>query len=114
MIVVVAFMKGFQQKFEEDIVDAQGHARTHSLAGPVNGNGFRLNCLKNKVLIFSLPSETNSCTKERSNQFHWQCVVTSLLSGPPVLPLDEFLANGPVKDAGSCGLGCNPIPSVMR
>ena len=27
MIVVVAFMKGFQHKFREDIIDAQGHAR---------------------------------------------------------------------------------------
>ena len=27
MIVVVAFMQGFQQKFRSDIIDAQGHAR---------------------------------------------------------------------------------------
>ena len=27
MIVVVAFMQGFQNKFREDIIDAQGHAR---------------------------------------------------------------------------------------
>ena len=26
MIVVVAFMKGFQEKFRTDIIDAQGHA----------------------------------------------------------------------------------------
>ena len=27
MIVVVAFMQGFQQKFRSDIIDSQGHAR---------------------------------------------------------------------------------------
>ena len=30
MIVVVAFMQGFQQKFRSDIIDAQGHARAVS------------------------------------------------------------------------------------
>ena len=32
MIVVVAFMKGFQHKFREDIIDAQGHARAIPLS----------------------------------------------------------------------------------
>ena len=32
MIVVVAFMKGFQHKFKEDIIDAQGHARAIPLS----------------------------------------------------------------------------------
>ena len=27
MIVVIAFMQGFQQKFRNDIIDSQGHAR---------------------------------------------------------------------------------------
>ena len=27
MIVVIAFMQGFQQKFRKDIINAQGHAR---------------------------------------------------------------------------------------
>ena len=27
MIVVIAFMQGFQEKFRADIIDAQGHAR---------------------------------------------------------------------------------------
>ena len=32
MIVVVAFMKGFQHKFRADIIDAQGHARAIPLS----------------------------------------------------------------------------------
>ena len=31
MIVVIAFMQGFQQKFRKDIINAQGHARAKSL-----------------------------------------------------------------------------------
>ena len=27
MIVVIAFMQGFQEKFKSDIIDSQGHAR---------------------------------------------------------------------------------------
>jgi len=32
MIVVIAFMQGFQQKFRSDIIDAQGHARVVPLS----------------------------------------------------------------------------------
>ena len=31
MIVVIAFMQGFQQKFRNDIIDAQGHGRINQV-----------------------------------------------------------------------------------
>ena len=40
MIVVIAFMQGFQEKFKSDIIDAQGHARMI----PVNPQGGQWTC----------------------------------------------------------------------
>ena len=65
MIVVVAFMKGFQHKFREDIIDAQGHARSHSfrsynqLAGGAAGTpGY-----EGSYLCNSLPAGSTARTK---------------------------------------------------
>ena len=41
MIVVIAFMQGFQEKFKSDIIDAQGHARMI----PVNPQGRSMDVL---------------------------------------------------------------------
>ena len=47
MIVVVAFMKGFQHKFREDIIDAQGHARAFPLRQPKQWQTIRQELIKN-------------------------------------------------------------------
>ena len=45
MIVVIAFMQGFQEKFKSDIIDAQGHARMI----PVNPQGRSMDVLSSLV-----------------------------------------------------------------
>ena len=56
MIVVVAFMKGFQHKFREDIIDAQGHARAIPLGRTTNWRAVQQELLDMKEVISVSPT----------------------------------------------------------
>ena len=72
MIVVVAFMKGFQQKFREDIVDAQGHARAIPLGRTREWQRLQAELLEKPEVSAVSPylARSSSCAKEKINQFH--------------------------------------------
>ena len=64
MIVVVAFMQGFQQKFRSDIIDAQGHARAVPLdRGNSTGEGTSIRSLaiRRGREVVSLHARTPTC-----------------------------------------------------
>ena len=73
MIVVVAFMKGFQQKFREDIVDAQGHARAIPLGRTREWQRLQTELLEKPEVSAVSPYLQGSVLvqKEKINQFHW-------------------------------------------
>ena len=94
MIVVVTFMKGFQQKFREDIVDAQGHARAIPLSRTLEWKKLQAELLKTpEVSGFHLQDQFS----KKRRPIDPAAIGLDLSSGPPVLPLDKFLENGQLK-----------------
>jgi ABC-type lipoprotein release transport system permease subunit len=112
MIVVVAFMKGFQQKFREDIVDAQGHARAIPLGRTREWQRLQAELLeKTEVSAVSPYLQGPVLVQKREDQSIPLAIGLDLTSGPPVLPLDEFLANGQLRMQAHAALDVTPVPS---
>ena len=98
MIVVVAFMKGFQQKFREDIVDAQGHARAIPLGRTREWQGLQAELMeKPEVFAVSPYLQGPVLVQKSDNQSIPLAIGLDLTIGPAVLPLDEFLGNGQLR-----------------
>ena len=115
MIVVVAFMKGFQQKFREDIVDAQGHARAIPLGRTREWQRLQAELLeKTEVSAVSPYLQGPVLVQKREDQSIPLAIGLDLTSGPPVLPLDEFLANGQLRMQAHAALDVTLFLQVMR
>ena len=112
MIVVVTFMKGFQQKFREDIVDAQGHARAIPLSRTLEWKKLQAELLKTpEVSAVSPYLQGPILVQKRDDQSIPLAIGLDLSSGPPVLPLDKFLENGQLKMQAHDALDVTPVPS---
>lgn len=111
MIVVVAFMKGFQHKFREDIIDAQGHARALPLSRTKEWASLQYQLLKSPEVLAVTPYLQGPLLVQK-NDYH--SVPLSLgidfSAGEPVLPLDEFLKNGQLKMEAHKAVDVTPVP----
>ena len=95
MIVVVAFMQGFQEKFKSDIIDAQGHARMI----PVNPKGRSmdvLSLLNEQDDIIGISSYVQGQLLLQNRDYNSIPLAIGLEpdSCSEVLPLNEFLKQG--------------------
>ena len=95
MIVVIAFMQGFQEKFKSDIIDAQGHARMI----PVNPQGRSMDVLSSldeQDDIIGISSYVQGQLLLQNRDYNSIPLAIGLEpdSCSEVLPLNEFLKQG--------------------
>ena len=113
MIVVVAFMQGFQQKFRSDIIDAQGHARAVPLQR-------QLEWREDSQKIASQPEvEKVSAYMQghlllQNRDYHAVPFSMGIDPGQSdgVLPLNQFLKKGFVPVQGYDSKDVTPIPTT--
>jgi len=111
MIVVVAFMKGFQQKFREDIIDAQGHARVIPLSRTKAWPALQKELLSDpKVLAISPYLQGPLLVQKGENHSVPLSIGIDFSSGPSVLPLDNFLDNGKLTMEAHGAVDVTPVP----
>jgi ABC-type lipoprotein release transport system permease subunit len=113
MIVVVAFMQGFQQKFRSDIIDAQGHARAVPLKKQVDW--------QKDIKKISLHAEVEKVSPYiqghlllQNRDYH--AVPFSMGIDPSesdgVLPLNQFLHKGFIPIQGYDSRDVTPVPTT--
>jgi len=113
MIVVVAFMKGFQHKFREDIIDAQGHARAFPVKQPARWLDLRDDLKSNPdVAAVSPYAQTALLLQNRNEQSVPFSIGIDPGELPHVLPLDDFLQRGHGKMHSTDALDVTPVPTV--
>ena len=113
MIVVVAFMQGFQQKFRSDIIDSQGHARAVPLQRKIAWR-------KDSQKIASLPEVAMVSTYVQGHLLvqnrDYHAVPFSMGINPSqpkgVLPINEFLKKGFVPVHGYDSKDITPVPTI--
>ncbi len=102
MIVVIAFMQGFQEKFKSDIIDAQGHARMI----PVNPQGRSMDVLSSldeQDDIIGISSYVQGQLLLQNRDYNSIPLAIGLEpdSCSEVLPINEFLKSRPFGDGFS-------------
>ncbi len=113
MIVVVAFMKGFQHKFREDIIDAQGHARAFPVKQPARWLELRDDLKSNPdVAAVSPYAQTALLLQNRNEQSVPFSIGIDPGELPHVLPLDDFLRRGHGRMQSTDALDVTPVPTV--
>ena len=111
MIVVVAFMKGFQQKFREDIIDAQGHARVIPLSRTKSWPALQKELLSDsKILATSPYLQGPLLVQKGDNNSVPLSIGIDFSAGPSVLPLDDFLKNGKLTMEAHGAMDVTPVP----
>ena len=113
MIVVIAFMQGFQQKFRADIIDSQGHARVV----PLNPNPSWpkvLDGLAERKDILGVSPYLQGQLLLQNRSYHAIPFSMGLdpEDGGQVIPLDDFLANGQLLLEGYDSQDVTPIPTM--
>lgn len=111
MIVVVAFMKGFQHKFREDIIDAQGHARAVPLGRSKLWPELRRE-LNDRPEVLAVSPYLQGPLFVQNRDYHAVpiSIGLDLSGGDSALPLDEFLANGQIRMEAYEGVDLTPVP----
>ena len=113
MIVVVAFMQGFQQKFRSDIIDAQGHARAVPLHRKLDWRR-DINKILSHSEVEKLSPYMQGHLLVQNRDYH--AVPFSMGIEPTevngVLPMDQFLKKGFTKVEGYDSLDVTPVPSM--
>ncbi len=111
MIVVVAFMKGFQHKFREDIIDAQGHARAIPLSRNKQWKILHKDLLIHPGVEAVSPYLQGPLLAQKQN-YHAVPLAIGIdpLMGQSVLPVDEFLQNGHSRMEAHDAIDVTPIP----
>lgn len=113
MIVVVAFMQGFQQKFRSDIIDAQGHARAVPLQRQID---WRVDVIKveSRAKVEKVSPYMQGHLLLQNRDYHAvpfsMGIEASEKNG--VLPLNEFLRKGFVSVQGYDSKDATPIPTI--
>ena len=111
MIVVVAFMKGFQHKFREDIIDAQGHARAIPLSRTTQWKTLQQELLKHPGIEAVSPYLQGPLLAQKDNYHSVPLAIGIDQSiGSSVLPLAEFLENGHLRMEAHDAIDVTPVP----
>jgi len=112
MIVVVAFMKGFQQKFRADIIDAQGHARAVPLSRTREWPQLGKELLAKPEVLAATPYLQGPLLVQKNEYSSVPLTIGMDFSGgPSVLPLDQFLAEGHLRMEAHDAVDVTPVPS---
>ena len=113
MIVVVAFMQGFQQKFRSDIIDAQGHARAVPQQRQIawRDDVEKMESQK-EVQKVSPYMQGHLLVQNRDSHAVPFSMGIEPSQANGVLPLNQFLKEGFIPIQGHNSEDCTPIPSM--
>ena len=113
MIVVIAFMQGFQQKFRKDIINAQGHARVVPLKPYASWDKIppRLRKIDNVV---GVTPYLQAQLLLQSGNYHAIpfCMGLQPEDGDEVLPVDDFLKGGMLRLQAHDAEDVTPLPTM--
>ncbi len=113
MIVVVAFMKGFQQKFREDIIDAQGHARAIPLSRNSQWRSLQSELLaRSEVKAVSPYLQGPLLLRNQESHSVPLAIGLDLRSSPSALPLNQFLGKGQMKMKSNEWVDLTPVAQI--
>ena len=113
MIVVIAFMQGFQDKFRNDIIDSQGHARMVQV-NPSSDWKLVKRELKQKEQIIGFSPYQQGQFLLQNGEYDSNPYVFGMNpeNANQVLPLDQFLENGQLNIETSEFTNVTPVPST--
>jgi lipoprotein-releasing system permease protein len=113
MIVVIAFMQGFQQKFRKDIINAQGHARAISLRSSSDWRQLPPRILEQPAIEAVTPFLQGQLLIQSGT---YKSIPFALglrpEDGDGVLPLGDFLDRGMLRLQAHDGEDVTPLPTV--
>ena len=113
MIVVIAFMQGFQQKFRKDIINAQGHARVIPLKPFAEWSEIPVRLRKVENAEGVTPYLQTQLLLQ-SGDYHAIpfCMGLQPEDGEEVLPVDDFLKGGMLRLQAHDAEGVTPLPTM--
>jgi lipoprotein-releasing system permease protein len=113
MIVVVAFMQGFQQKFRSDIIDAQGHARAVPLQRQLEWREDSQK-IESEPEVEKVSAYMQGHLLLQNRDYHAVPFSMGIDPGQSdgVLPLNQFLKKGFVPVQGYESKDVTPIPTT--
>ena len=115
MIVVIAFMQGFQQKFRNDIIDAQGHGRINQVPwGNTSNWQGKLKEIEDFVSIQSVMPYLQAQLILQRDNYHSIPFSMGIEpdSGNSVLQIDSFLRGGFLRMIAHDGEDITPVPTI--
>jgi ABC-type lipoprotein release transport system permease subunit len=113
MIVVIAFMQGFQEKFRNDIIKNQGHARIVPLARYANWKEIP-NLMLNAEGVKAITPFLHAHLLLQSGDMHSIPFAIGLQpdDGEGVLPIGAFLEEGMTRLWADDGENVTPLPTI--
>ena len=113
MIVVIAFMQGFQEKFKSDIIDSQGHARMV----PITPKGRSMNLIdslkgKDQILGITPYLQGQLLVQNREYNSIPHAIGLEPDTSSAVLPLNKFLELGHSHMDAHDAVDVTPAPTV--
>jgi ABC-type lipoprotein release transport system permease subunit len=113
MIVVIAFMQGFQQKFRNDIINNQGHAKIVPLARHANWKEIPARMLDTEGVKAVTPF-LHAHLLLQSGNYHSIPFAIGLHpdDGDGVLPIGAFLEKGMTRFRADDGEDVTPLPTI--
>jgi len=115
MIVVIAFMQGFQQKFRNDIIDAQGHGRVNQVPwGNTSNWQGKLKEIEDFDSIQSVMPYLQAQLILQRDDYHSIPFSMGIEpnSGNSVLQIDSFLRGGFLRMIAHDGEDITPVPTI--
>ncbi|MBT4666751.1 MAG: ABC transporter permease, partial [Opitutae bacterium] len=114
MIVVVAFMNGFQDKFRTDIIDSQGHARAEMSYGSPGDWKDDMAKLESQPKVQAVAPYLNGhlLLEHFGNRAVPFAMGIDPIRGDTVIPISQFLAEGSPKMLVEEASQITPLPVV--
>ncbi len=113
MIVVIAFMQGFQEKFRSDIIDSQGHGRAITRANSLNWQEQKKKIEKHSSIKRVTPYVQAQLLLKKDG---YDSIPFSMGINPdeedPVLQIDSFLEAGAIKMNAHDAEDITPVPCL--
>ncbi|MEC8044407.1 MAG: FtsX-like permease family protein [Verrucomicrobiota bacterium] len=113
MIVVIAFMQGFQQKFRNDIIDSQGHARVIPVGPDAEWREIQSKITERRDVVGVTPYLQGQLLLQNRS---YHAIPFAMGMDPhecnTVLPMNQFLENGQMQVQGFEAMDITPVPTV--
>ena len=114
MIVVIAFMQGFQEKFRSDIIDSQGHARMIPVKSSSDWKVVKAELESKEGIVGVSPYQQGQfLLQNRDYNSNPYVFGMNPENANKVLPLNKFLKNGQLHAESKNSEDITPVPSTL-